>query len=598
VILCPDAPTLHTSVPRQDAESILEDRREHGADTDQAMAVEDAREFNDADEATSRVNWSLSSTSVEVIGSPKLSRLFAALKIECSEEIPTFWLEQTSKAASGQWESPCISSDELERLSYHSETGGDPQDGRQELRSSIVSRSNIRNSATSKNKANPLKYPHLDFLLFHRDDEIQLAPSPLNELYVFPAQHSQRYDSNPTTKSLTASELNDLLSLDEKNRWDPLCHEQDPHIIYAMEEHAHSCFGEKNFSEAEYWFRRVLSARKGTGGNTAKVLSTALDIINVVQQSGNIMTARKWHKDIHRTILSHFPPTNKLVLSSLQVREVNFSLAEESNEEESLSREILQALLVSFGPKHKKTVRQLEYLARAILVQGRYAEAEELLMITLQLCKNVPQVDFSTVDDAMSTLVDALLQKGQTEPALEWSIYRAECANACLGEDDPTAIDTRRELAECLMAVGRIEESENIFHATIRSMTRVLGERHVNTLLCMFYYGRTLSFEGRDSEAEMWLRKSLEGFLRSLGPEHRSTIYSCEWLVRCLKKQERLDEAMQVCDGYCQELYTRDGITDQHNHIIELRDWRDRILKRLEIQQKVLDTFAAEEQQK
>jgi tetratricopeptide (TPR) repeat protein len=598
VTLYPDAPTLHTGVPHRDAESVFEDTGERGADPDQAMAVEAARAFNDTHEAASKDRWPLSSASVEVICSPKLSRLFAALKIECSEEeIPTFWLDQTSKSATGQVESPCISKDEFEQLSYRPQSGGDPQDIRQELRSSTVSRSIIRNSSISRNKANPLKYPHLDFLLSHRDDEILLSPSPLHELYVFPAQYSQRYDSSPAAKSLTASELNDLLPWDEKNHRDPLCHEQDPDIIYAMEEHAHSCFDQKDFSEAEYWFRRVLSARKGTeGGNTARILSTALEIIHVVQCSGNIMAARKWHRDIHRTILSYFPPTDGLVLQSLRVREINFSMAAEANEEESLSREILQATLLSFGPKHKKTLGQLDSFASALLDQGKYAEAEKLLLITLQLFRNVPKVEFYIVDAMMDRLVLALLLNGQAEQALEWSIYSAERANAHLGEDNPTAMNTRRQLAECLMAVGRIEESENIFHATMRSTIRVLGERNQETLQCMFSYGRTLSSVGRDSEAETWLRKSHEGLLRCFGPEPRSTLYSCDWLVWCLEKQGRLDEAMQVCEGYRQELCAREGITDQHKHVIKVRDWMDRISESMEMQQRVLDTFTAEKQ--
>jgi tetratricopeptide (TPR) repeat protein len=196
----------------------------------------------------------------------------------------------------------------------------------------------------------------------------------------------------------------------------------------------------------------------------------------------------------------------------------------------------------------------------------------------------------------MSRLASALSLNGKAELALEWSIYRAERASACLGEDDPTAMSTRRKLADSLRAVGRIEESENIFHSTIRSMIRVLGERNQDTLLCMFNYGRTLSTEGKDSEAEMWLKNSYEGLLRCLGPEHKSTLYSCEWLVSCLKTQGRFDEALKLCERYLQELNPREGITDQHKYILRVRDWMDRILRRMEMQQRVLDTFTAEEQ--
>lgn len=163
-----------------------------------------------------------------------------------------------------------------------------------------------------------------------------------------------------------------------------------------------------------------------------------------------------------------------------------------------------------------------------MLDQRTYAEAEQLLIITLQICINVPKVRFHTVDAIISRLATALLLNGRAEMALEGGIDRTYGANACLGEDSPTAIGTRRKPAECLRAVGRIYESETLFHATIRSMVRVLGERYPDTLQCMFHYGCTLISEARHSETEMWLRRSLEGSLKSLGREHRSTLYNYE----------------------------------------------------------------------
>jgi hypothetical protein len=85
-----------------------------------------------------------------------------------------------------------------------------------------------------------------------------------------------------------------------------------------------------------------LSAQQKTeGANTAEILLTALNIIEVVQKSGQIITARKWHKEIYRIISNHLPSAHWFVLKSLRINGFNFSLAGEHKEEESIFRESL-----------------------------------------------------------------------------------------------------------------------------------------------------------------------------------------------------------------------------------------------------------------
>jgi hypothetical protein len=210
--------------------------------------------------------------------------------------------------------------------------------------------------STSGQNANPLKYPHLDFLLSHKDHEVLLSPGPFNELYIFPTQHRQKSCTHLPTNVLSVSQLSGLLPWDDGNNLgDLLCHEQDPDIIYAMDEQAYDYYNQGNYGEAENWFRKVLRARKRTASrNSAEIFSTALDIICAAQESGNIVGARKWHKEIHKTILNHFPPTSQLVLKSLQVRGRNSSLAIDHKEAENIFREALQAVMASCGLNMKR----------------------------------------------------------------------------------------------------------------------------------------------------------------------------------------------------------------------------------------------------
>jgi hypothetical protein len=85
-------------------------------------------------------------------------------------------------------------------------------------------------------------------------------------------------------------------------------------------------------------------------------------------------------------------------------------------------------------------------LGGAILKQGKYTEAEQLLMATIQLCKEVLGIHSNIMDELLGNQVNLLIDKGENQPALEWSIYRAERADTIFGEDHLVAMNVRRKL--------------------------------------------------------------------------------------------------------------------------------------------------------
>ena len=133
------------------------------------------------------------------------------MKLECSDEIPIFWLDTTSKLASRQVSHYCLSKFKFEPF-HRPERDGGAQDGGQIVQESAVSTSIFTYPSTIRCSINLLKYPHLDFMLSHKDDKVPLSPSPFNELYIFLAQSSLSFKNNFSINFLPEFSLINLLS--------------------------------------------------------------------------------------------------------------------------------------------------------------------------------------------------------------------------------------------------------------------------------------------------------------------------------------------------------------------------------------------------
>jgi tetratricopeptide (TPR) repeat protein len=89
-----------------------------------------------------------------------------------------------------------------------------------------------------------------------------------------------------------------------------------------------------------------------------------------------------------------------------------------------------------------------------------------------------------------------------------------------LGPEHPTTLSTRRNLANSLMALNRLEEAEAILAQTIVASGRVMGENHPDTLLNAHDRARCVFRLGRLKESEDLLKDTLAREEEALGPSH------------------------------------------------------------------------------
>ncbi|MFD1115671.1 tetratricopeptide repeat protein [Sphaerisporangium aureirubrum] len=112
-----------------------------------------------------------------------------------------------------------------------------------------------------------------------------------------------------------------------------------------------------------------------------------------------------------------------------------------------------------------------------------------------------------------------------------------------LGEDHPSTLTSRDNLAFVLWALGRLEEAEAEHRAVLAVRRRVLGEDHPSTLMSRDNLAGVLRDLGRQAEAEAEHRAVLAVRRQVLGEDHPSTLTSRNNLANVLNTLGRLEEA-------------------------------------------------------
>lgn len=131
-----------------------------------------------------------------------------------------------------------------------------------------------------------------------------------------------------------------------------------------------------------------------------------------------------------------------------------------------------------------------------------------------------------------------------------------------LGEDHPTALTFRVNRGTALLAEvvatcarllpdhpdqgGSLDEVSALAEESFEVNLDTLGPDHPDTLRSMVNMGLVRSRAGDLESAEEWIGRALEGFRRSLGPEHLETLTTQSDLVGVYTSQERYAEAEEL----------------------------------------------------
>lgn len=180
-------------------------------------------------------------------------------------------------------------------------------------------------------------------------------------------------------------------------------------------------------------------------------------------------------------------------------------------------------------------------------------DAAEQFELVLRLWGDSLGPDHIDTLKAVNNLGQARMLQGRREEAE--ALYRRALSGriAVVGENHPATAATMNNLSEAARARGDLDEAESYQKQAVESLLQSLGEHHRDTITIMANYGSTLVQTGRIDQGLAWHSRAYEASRVGLGDNHITTLHSGSRLAQTLlatqEPQLALDHLRFVLNG-------------------------------------------------
>lgn len=199
-----------------------------------------------------------------------------------------------------------------------------------------------------------------------------------------------------------------------------------------------------------------------------------------------------------------------------------------------------------FGNKHPSTFGALEALSRILRRQGRYSEADQLLVGALQAFLNTGGPRSLETLLCMGLLALAKMDLGLHQQATYLARIALEIGEQSLSPSDPVLTRSKENLGMVLSFQGHHESAEKIHREVLAMRTNNLGADHPKTLSSMHNLAISLGGQKKYTAMETVYRSKAKIESRTLGPQHPHTLNSMHGVATALGGQQRYVEAESI----------------------------------------------------
>ena len=225
----------------------------------------------------------------------------------------------------------------------------------------------------------------------------------------------------------------------------------------------------------------------------------------------------------------------------------NLALIEDSLGEwqvaEIHAHEASEIWTAAYGPAHPRTLSARSRYGSLLRKRGRPQESAKVYHDIAVLKEEASGPGDTRLGSPLIGLGISLGHLGEFEQA-EATLQRAlEIYRAARGEEHPSTINARSNLAWLAWRRGRLAQAEADHRQVLELRERLLGPESRGTAWTLHYLARTLIDQGRSSEAEPLLQRALAIREAALAEEHPYIGHSLLELGLISYRAGRLDEA-------------------------------------------------------
>ena len=226
------------------------------------------------------------------------------------------------------------------------------------------------------------------------------------------------------------------------------------------------------------------------------------------------------------------------------------------------------------GEHHPDVANSLNNLAGLYDSQGRYEEAEPLLVQALEMRKRILGEHHPDVASSLNNLASLYDSQGRYEQAEPLYVQALEIFKRILGEHHPDVASSLNNRAYLYYSQGRYEDAEPLYLQALEIFKRILGEHHPQVANSLNNLAGLYNSQGRYEQAEPLLVQALEMRKRILGEHHPQVATSLNNLASLYYSQGRYEQAEPLL-VQALEIFKR-ILGENHPHTIAVQKNLDR----------------------
>jgi tetratricopeptide (TPR) repeat protein len=512
---------------------------------EEQVALEEQAEGLDTARPLDYKEYEFDLNSLDVVGSPRLTKLLGFLAIEECDDIDDLDL------AGGNLEMGDIWSQDLLDVCSRSGRHGEEEDALGNELSTSTSTSTSTSGIPGTSLPGTLKTSRIIGSLekwTKKWFQYEIYPFPTSQScarfsYDFSGMFPSRGSSQPKMSPSQCKRKLRALKLLE--------HVEIIHLLEAMGAIAHELYYDRHYVEAEFWFRRIVTTKQVkqliSWHNPQQTLLTCVFIIRCMAFQGRTGEAHQHHDTFHDKIERVLGADHVVACFSRELKGFLLGWLGFKEEGEGLCRQHLQICLTTFGTTHPRTVSALQELGRSLDQLKRHTESQRLLETAihfqLQKAKVSGEIGNNKADILLSM---TYLARGlNRDMKYDESEAVLDCAQKLLGDATRTECETVFEYhyirASNYILQKQLGESEKILRSLLRYHEKsMLPNTKANF---MWKLAEILMEMGRESEAAYWLKKRYILNVEAFDPVYAYTMASCWSAGFCYARQGRHDEA-------------------------------------------------------
>lgn len=239
-----------------------------------------------------------------------------------------------------------------------------------------------------------------------------------------------------------------------------------------------------------------------------------------------------------------------------------------TNKALELQRQVLDACMNLFGPKHPRTLKAKDTLGTACLVEGRLHEARRWLQEAIEGMTEVLGADHEDTLLAIDHLGEVMSRYFDFEKSKQLHLKAQAGMEKALGPTHTDTLTAKDHVAQAYLRLGGdlLEPAYELAEQVVAERVKQSGREHPHTMLAKLTLARIRAAQNKADEAEAMIRENLPIVKTNLGENHLGTLLGRFYLAQFVAAQKRYNEAEEILIDLIDKKWYKNSVRNDGEH--------------------------------